>query len=112
MFFTKGKRTEDIWYWEHRLHDGVKAYSKTKPIVKGEFQSLRDWWENREEGEQGWRVSFAELEKKGFSLDVKNPHVLEQERSYSSIELLEMLHDSFKQSDELLNRLKKGVAHE
>ena len=24
LFFTKGKRTEDIWYWEHRLPDGVK----------------------------------------------------------------------------------------
>jgi type I restriction enzyme M protein len=33
LFFTKGKRTEDVWYWEHRLPVGVKAYSKTKPIV-------------------------------------------------------------------------------
>ena len=107
LFFTKGKRTEDIWYWEHRLPAGVKAYSKTKPIVKGEFQSLCDWWGNREEGEQAWRVSFAELEKKGFNLDVKNPHVLEVERGYSSVELLGMLHDSFKMSDKLLDLLKK-----
>ena len=112
LFFTKGKRTEDIWYWEHRLPAGVKAYSKTKPIVKGEFQSLRDWWENREEGEQAWRVSFAELEKKGFNLDVKNPHVLEVERGYSSVELLGMLHDSFKKSDDLLDSLKKELVNE
>ena len=109
LFFTKGKRTEDIWYWEHRLPAGVKAYSKTKPIVKGEFQSLCDWWGNREEGEQAWRVSFAELEKKGFNLDVKNPHVLEVERGYSSVELLGMLHDSFKESDQLLDLLNRGL---
>ena len=110
LFFTKGKRTEDVWYWEHRLPDGVKAYSKTKPIVKGEFQSLRDWWGNREEGEQAWRVSFADLEKNGFNLDVKNPHVVEVERGYSSVELLGMLHDSFKKSDELLESLKKQLS--
>jgi len=109
LFFTKGKRTEDVWYWEHRLPDGVKAYSKTKPIVKGEFQSLRDWWGNREEGEQAWRVSFADLEKNGFNLDVKNPHVVEVERGYSSVELLGMLHDSFKKSDELLELLNKEM---
>ena len=112
LFFTKGKRTEDIWYWEHRLPVGVKAYSKTKPIVKGEFQSLRDWWGRREEGEQAWRVSFADLEKNGFNLDVKNPHVVEVERGYSSVELLGMLHDSFKKSDELLEILKKELQHD
>lgn len=110
LFFTKGKRTEDVWYWEHRLPDGVKAYSKTKPIVKGEFQSLRDWWGRREEGEQAWRVSFADLEKTGFNLDVKNPHVVEVERGYSSVELLGMLHDSFRKSDELLDSLKKQLS--
>jgi type I restriction enzyme M protein len=87
----------------------VKAYSKTKPIVKGEFQSLRDWWGSREEGEQAWRVSFTDLERNGFNLDVKNPHVLEVERGYSSVELLGMLHDSLKESDQLLELLKRGL---
>jgi len=109
LFFTKGKRTEDVWYWEHRLPDGVKAYSKTKPINKGEFKSLCDWWHDREENEQAWRVSFADLEKNGFNLDVKNPHVVEVERGYSSVELLGMLHDSFKKSDELLDSLNRGL---
>ncbi len=103
LFFTKGKPTKDVWYWEHRLPVGVKAYSKPKPIVKSEFQSLRDWWGLRVECEQAWRVSFADLEKNGFNLDVKNPHVVEQEEGYSSVELLGMLHDSFRKSDDLLD---------
>ncbi|MEG4578606.1 class I SAM-dependent DNA methyltransferase [Microcoleus sp. MON1_C5] len=107
LFFTKGKPTKEIWYWEHQLMEGVKAYSKKKPIQKSEFQSLKAWWGQREESEYAWRVSFAELEKTGFNLDVKNPHVPEQERSYSSVELLGMLHDSFRKSDELLDSLKK-----
>jgi type I restriction enzyme M protein len=107
LFFTKGKPTKEIWYWEHQLMEGVKAYSKKKPIHKSEFQSLKAWWHQREESEQAWRVSFADLQKTGFNLDVKNPHVTEQERSYSSVELLGMLHDSFRKSDELLDSLKK-----
>ena len=32
VFFEKGKKTKDIWYYEHTLPEGYKAYSKTKPI--------------------------------------------------------------------------------
>ncbi|MEH2360796.1 class I SAM-dependent DNA methyltransferase [Nostoc sp.] len=106
LFFTKGKPTKEIWYWEHQLMEGVKAYSKTKPINKSEFKSLKAWWYQREENEQAWRVSFKDLEKNGFNLDVKNSHVSEQERGYSSVELLGMLHDSFRKSDETLDKLK------
>ncbi|MEH1938481.1 MAG: N-6 DNA methylase [Nostoc sp.] len=106
LFFTKGKPTKEIWYWEHQLMEGVKAYSKTKPINKSEFKSLKAWWYQREENEQAWRVSFKDLEKNGFNLDVKNPHVSAQERGYSSVELLGMLHDSFRKSDETLDKLK------
>ena len=70
---------------------------------------MRDWWGSREEGEQAWRVSFTDLERNGFNLDVKNPHVLEVERGYSSVELLGMLHDSLKESDQLLELLKRGL---
>jgi len=109
LFFTKGKPTKEIWYWEHQLPAGVKAYSKTKPINKNEFQSLKQWWNKREENEQAWRVSIDDLEKNGFNIDVKNPYVSEVERGYSSVELLGMLHGSLKESDQLLEVLKQGL---
>ncbi|MEG3985973.1 class I SAM-dependent DNA methyltransferase [Microcoleus sp. S28C3] len=109
LFFTKGKPTKEIWYWEHQLPEGVKAYSQTKPINKNEFKSLKKWWHKREENPQAWRVNFEELEKNGFNLDVKNPHISEVKRGYSSVELLGMLHDSFKESDQLLEVLKQGL---
>jgi len=30
--------TKEIWYWEHKLPENVKAYSKTKPIQKSEIR--------------------------------------------------------------------------
>lgn len=49
LFFTKGEPTKEIWYYEHKLPDGVKAYSKTKPIQKNEFEGLKKWWDKRKE---------------------------------------------------------------
>ena len=32
LFFEKGEPTKDIWFYEHRVPEGQKAYSMTKPI--------------------------------------------------------------------------------
>ncbi len=69
----------------------------------------KHWWHNRVENEQAWKVSIAELEATNYNLDVKNPHTPEAEASYSSAELLTMLHDSFQNSDALLNQLKQEL---
>ncbi len=109
LFFEKGKPTKEVSYWEHRLPEGVKAYSKTKPIRKTEFDSLREWWGNRQENEQAWKVPIETLAANGSNLDIKNPHTAEEEQSYSSTELVSMLHDSFRKSDQLLTQLKKEL---
>jgi type I restriction enzyme S subunit len=55
------------------LPEGQKSYSKTKVIQFDEFAPLIKWWPKRKETEQAWRVKVGDL-KKGFDLDVKNPH--------------------------------------
>ena len=109
LFFVKGKPTKDIWYWEHQLPEGVKAYSKTKPIKKSEFDGLKKWWKKRTQGPQAWNVSIKDLEANGYNLDIKNPHIQEAEHTYTSAELLTLLHDSFRKSDQLLDKLKKEL---
>ena len=42
LFFEKGQPTKEIWYWEHKLPEGMKAYSKTKLIKKSEFDKLKE----------------------------------------------------------------------
>ena len=65
LFFTKGKPTGTIWFYEHRYPQGVKSYSKTKPLRVEEFQPIADWWgqesdgfKDRVETEQAWKVDF------------------------------------------------------
>ena len=109
LFFTKGEPTNEIWYWEHQLPEGQKAYSKTKPIQKCEFDTLKAWWNNRAENAQAWKVGIDTLKNNGFNLDIKNPFVKEEEKTYSTAELLSMLHESFKKSDELIIELSKNL---
>ena len=54
-------------------------------------------------------VDIETIAANGYNLNIKNPHVEEEEHEYSSTELLAMLHDSFKKSDKLLNKLKKEL---
>ncbi len=109
LFFQKGAPTKEVWYWEHQLPEGQKSYSKTKPIRVEEFKTLKQWWHDRQEGEQAWKVNISTIQANGYSLDIKNPHVIEEEHQYTSAELLEMLHLSFRKSDELLSTLREEL---
>lgn len=109
LFFVKGKPTKDVWYWEHKLPEGAKSYSKTKPIQKREFDSLKEWWNNREENEQAWKIPIDTIITNKYNLDIKNPCITEETHQYSNTELISMLYDSFQKSNELLAKLKQEL---
>ncbi len=109
LFFTKGEATKDIWYYEHRLPEGQKAYSKTRPIQVKEFEPIKKWWNNRVESDICWKVGIDEIIKRNYDLDIKNPTKQEEEILHSSSELIQMLENSFATSNDLLNQLKKAV---
>jgi type I restriction enzyme M protein len=74
LFLTKGEPTKEIWYYEHQLPDGIKAYNKTKPMQISEFAGEKSWWNNRKETEQAWKVSVEEIIERKYNLDIKNPN--------------------------------------
>ena len=79
LFFTKGEPTKEVWYYEHPYPEGYKSYSKTKPMRIEEFAPEKAWWENREEGEQAWKVSVEQIKANGYNLDIKNPNTVEDD---------------------------------
>lgn len=109
LFFTKGEPTKNIWYWEHKLPEGQKSYSKTKQIQFAEFDNLKQWWYHREESEQAWQASIETIAANGYNLDIKNPHKIEEEEQLSSTQLLDLMHVSFQKSDVLLAQLCKEL---
>ena len=79
LFFEKGERTKEIWFYEHRVPEGQKAYSMTRPIKLEHLQACIDWWggvtrKGRKETERAWKVTAEEIKSRGYNLDIKNPH--------------------------------------
>ena len=109
LFFDKGTPTKEIWYYEHRLPDGYKAYNKTKPIQAKEFEPIKKWWNKRAESDICWKVDIKTIIERGYDLDIKNPVKQEEEHEYNSSELMSMLSDSLMKSQLLLNQLKEAV---
>lgn len=107
LFFEKGKPTKEVWYYEHRLPEGQKAYSKTKPIQLKELLPIKKWWNDRVENEVSWKVDIQTIINRNYDLDIKNPIKTDEELEFSSEKLLEMLHDSFLKNSNLLNQLKE-----
>ena len=70
---TWGGPTKEIWYYEQTLPEGVKNYTKTKPIQAEEFLDCLTWWQNQMENEQAWCVTAADVAANNFNLDLKNP---------------------------------------
>jgi type I restriction enzyme M protein len=87
LFFTKGRPTKEVWYYEHPYPPGYKSYSKTKPIRFEEFEAEREWWSNRVEGARAWRVTFDEIASDNFNLDIKNPNAPDEKHG-DFVELL------------------------
>lgn len=81
LFFTKGRPTKAVWYYEHPYPPGVKSYNKTKPIRIEEFDVEKAWWGHeadgfavRVENERAWKVGIDAIKAANYNLDRKNPH--------------------------------------
>jgi type I restriction enzyme M protein len=84
LFFEKGTPTKEVWFYEHKIPETQKAYSKTRPIKLQYFDPTVAWWggkmrEGRVENESAWLVSFDEIKANGFNLDIKNPNSVGEE---------------------------------
>ncbi|MCG8620162.1 MAG: type I restriction-modification system subunit M [Desulfobacterales bacterium] len=112
LFFTKGQPTEHIWYYEHPYPEGVKNYSKTKPMRFEEFGPEIEWWGTgedgfaaRQENEYAWKVPIEDIIAGNYNLDIKNPHVEKQVR-LDPDELIEKYNTQQAEISELRNQLK------
>jgi len=114
LFFEKGEPTKHIWFYEHRVPDGQKAYSMTKPIRFEHLQGCIDWWggakrKGREETPQAWKVSAEEVKTRGYNLDVKNPHAVADDHG-DPAELLQALNTAEAETVKLRDQLKGILA--
>jgi type I restriction enzyme M protein len=106
IFFEKGKKTKDIWYYEHTLPEGYKAYSKTKPIQISEFDEIKKWWTKRTEHEFAYKVSIDKIIERGYDLDIKNPNKVVEEISYNREEIIQTIKHNQNEISKLISELE------
>ncbi len=114
LFFEKGEPTREVWFWEHRVPDGQKHYSKTRPIRLEHMADCAAWWggaerAGREEGERAWKVSASAVRKRGYNLDIKNPHT-EAEYVGNPEKLLAQLNRAEAEVRAVRDQLKNALA--
>ena len=114
LFFEKGQPTKDIWFYEHRVPEGQKAYSMTKQIRFEHLQGCIDWWgganrKGRAETPQAWKVTAEEVKARGYNLDIKNPHTVADDHGDLE-ELLQSLNAAEGEAARLRDQLKAILA--
>lgn len=88
------------------LHDIEVPNVMNGDSLNREYTSITE--RNRVD-EHIWKVNIETLKTNGYNLDIKNPFVKEEEVTHTTAELLELLHQSFVKSDELLTKLREAV---
>lgn len=109
LFFTKGRPTKEVWYYEHPYPSGYKSYSKTKPMRIEEFQPEKSWWMERRKTGQAWCVGIDEIRARGFNLDIKNPNAPEVTHGDPDV-LLERYQQARTAAAEIREQLRKALA--
>lgn len=109
LFFTKGRPTREVWFYEHPYPPGAKSYSKTKPLRIEEFEPEKAWWNDRKENERAWKVSIADIRARGFNLDIKNPNAATASHEDPDV-LLEEYARARAAAAEIREQLRKALA--
>ncbi len=69
LFFDKGQRTENTWYYRLEMPEDYKNFSKTKPMQDSHFNPVREWWANRKESDNAQLISIDTIKEANYNLD-------------------------------------------
>ncbi|MGB2038173.1 MAG: N-6 DNA methylase [Candidatus Poseidoniaceae archaeon] len=105
LFFVKGTPTSDTWFYQHKVPDGQKNYSKTKPIKSRDLEPIKLWWGDREESENSWRISIQDIIDSDYAIfDWKNPNIPEDE-----YEAADSLMEQYREQTEIVDSIKSNI---
>jgi type I restriction enzyme M protein len=102
LFFTKGQRTEQIWYYD-LTHIKV---GKRAPLTAAHFAEFFQLLPTRADSERSWTVSRKDIEAKNYDLKAVNPNTKSDEDTRTPEELLDFIAAKGREVDEALARLR------
>ncbi len=87
FFFTKGRPTERVWYYD--LSD-VKV-GKKSPLTLEKFEEFFRLLPARADSGHSWTVDRKEIEARGYDLKAVNPHAKKDEDTRTPEELFDVI---------------------
>lgn len=103
IFFTKGKSTERIWYYD--ISD-LKVNKKT-PFRREMLEDFFRLLPERADSQRSWTVTREEIEAKNFDLKAVNPNAKTEEDTRTPEELLDLIEARGREISEALAILRK-----
>jgi type I restriction enzyme M protein len=103
IFFTKGKPTEKIWYYD--LSD-IKVGKKT-PMTTEKFEEFFQLLPTRGESARSWTVTREEIEVRNYDLKAVNPNAKVEEDLRTPEELLDLIEAKGKEVHAAVEKLRK-----
>lgn len=85
LFFDKGKKTENIWYYQ--LNPG-RNLGKTNPLNENDLAEFLRLQKTREDSQNSWTVKVSDLGK-DCDLSVKNPNKVENTDTRTPYQIIE-----------------------
>jgi type I restriction enzyme M protein len=101
LFFTKGRPTERVWYYD--LSD-VKVGKKT-PLTLDGFRDFFALLPTRGEGPRSWSVSRADLAARNYDLKASNPTARSTDDTRTPSQLLSLIEEKGREVDQALRAL-------
>ncbi|MDP1690113.1 MAG: class I SAM-dependent DNA methyltransferase [bacterium] len=109
LFFEKGSPTKEVWFYELPLPEGLRQYTKGRPIQHEEFDPVRKWWNDRQSNDHAWKVSIAEIQERNYNLDFKNPNGGTKAEHTDPKEILENIAKTEFHIAKILEEIKKEI---
>jgi type I restriction enzyme M protein len=104
LFFTKGKPTEKIWYYD--LSD-TKVGKKT-PLTMANFEEFLKLLPSRADSERSWTITRQEIEAKNYDIKAVNPNRKDTADTRTPEELLDIIEAKGKEVAEAIALLRKS----
>jgi len=102
LFFTKGKPTEKIWYYD--LSD-IKVGKKT-PLTADRFDDFFRLLPTRGDSDRSWTVRREEIEARNFDLKAVNPNTKVEEDTRTPQEILDLIEARGQEVQTALEKLR------
>ena len=105
LFFDKGKKTEDIWYYQ--LNPG-RNLGKTNSLNEEDMEEFIRLQKTREESENSWIVKVSDLGE-DCDLSVNNPNKVEEIDERTPLQIIEHIQELNDSTSKLLGEIKTIV---